>query len=105
VVATRPSQSKTIEFVGGTSAATPLVAGMIALWSQKAAQSGLPRPGFVPPLLHSISRADPGSTLDITAGTNVVSAGVSCCTAAHGYDMASGLGSPIADQVVKHLHH
>lgn len=29
----------------------------------------------------------------------------SCCKATTGYDMTSGLGSPIADQIVKHLHH
>ena len=100
-----PSPGQTIEFVGGTSAATPLVAGMIALWDQKASQSGWPRPGFVPPLLYSIAKNDPDSFLDITTGTNVVFQGVTCCTAAKGYDMASGLGSPIADQIVQHLHH
>jgi hypothetical protein len=29
---------------------------MIALWDQQAKQSGLPRPGFVPPLLYSIAK-------------------------------------------------
>ena len=43
------SPQQGITFVGGTSAATPLVAGMIALWAQQAKQQGLPRPGFVPP--------------------------------------------------------
>ena len=51
-----PSPGQTIAFVGGTSAATPLVAGMIALWDQKAEQSGLPKPGFVPPLLYWIAK-------------------------------------------------
>jgi hypothetical protein len=78
---------------------------MIALWDQKAAQSGWPRPGFVPPLLYSIARNDPGSFLDITLGTNVVFDGVSCCTAGQGYDMASGLGSPLAAEIIQHLHH
>jgi len=98
-----PGQS--IEFVGGTSAATPLVAGMIALWDQKAAQSGWPRLGFVPPLLFSIARNDPGSFLDITTGGNSVFSSVSCCKASAGYDMASGLGSPLADVLIGHLHH
>ena len=69
-----PSLSQTIAFVGGTSAATPLVAGMIALWTQQAKQSGLPRPGFVPPLLYSIAHHAPGSFLDITTGNNSSSA-------------------------------
>ena len=38
------SQPQGITFVGGTSAATPLVAGMIALWTQQAKQQGLPGP-------------------------------------------------------------
>ena len=100
-----PSAGQTITFVGGTSAATPLVAGMIALWDQQAKQSGLPRPGFVPPLLYSIAHHTPTAFLDITSGNNSVFSGVSCCSAGSGYDMASGLGSPLADEIVKRLHH
>jgi kumamolisin len=100
-----PTPGQSIQFVGGTSAATPLVAGMIALWSQKAAQSKWPRPGFVPPLLYSIARNQAASFYDVTLGSNVVFGGVTCCTAGRGFDMASGLGSPLADQVVQHLHH
>jgi kumamolisin len=99
-----PSRGQTISFVGGTSAATPLVAGMIALWDQQAKQSGLPNPGFVAPLLYSIAHT-PGSFLDITTGNNVVFGGVSCCTASPGFDLASGLGSPLANQIAQHLHH
>ena len=47
----------------------------------------------------------PGSFLDIVTGDNSVFSGVSCCTAGSGYDMASGLGSPLADQIATHLHH
>jgi subtilase family serine protease len=99
------SPGQSISFVGGTSAATPLVAGMIALWDQQAKQSGLPNPGFVPPLLYSIDQHDPGAFLDITTGGNAVFGGVSCCTATPGYDLASGLGSPLANQIVQQLHH
>jgi subtilase family serine protease len=100
-----PTPGQSIAFVGGTSAATPLTAGMIALWTQAAAHSGLPRPGFVPPLLYSIARNDPGSFLDITTGNNIIFSGVSCCSATTGYDMASGLGSPFADEIVQDLQH
>jgi kumamolisin len=99
-----PSAGQTISFVGGTSAATPLVAGMIALWDQQAKQSGLPNPGFVPPLLYALQQQAPGSFLDITAGGNAVFGGVSCCTATPGFDLASGLGSPLANQIGQHLH-
>ena len=62
------SPPQSIAFVGGTSAATPLVAGMIALWTQQAKQQGLPRPGFVPPLLYATAKRNPGAFIDITAG-------------------------------------
>ena len=39
-----------------------------------------------------------GVYLDITGGDNVVFGGVNCCTAGAGFDLASGLGSPMADQ-------
>jgi len=100
-----PSPGQSIAVVGGTSAATPLVAGMIALWDQQAKQSGLPNPGFVPPLLYSISQQAPASFLDITTGGNAVFGGASCCTATAGFDLASGLGSPLAAQIAQHLHH
>jgi subtilase family serine protease len=93
-----PSSGQMLSFVGGTSAATPLVAGMIALWKQKAQQIGAPRPGFVPPLLYSLAKRS-GAYLDITLGTNVVFARVNCCNAGPGFDLASGLGSPMADQI------
>jgi subtilase family serine protease len=100
-----PSSGQTISFVGGTSAAAPFVAGTIALWDQQARQSGLPKPGFVPPLLYSIAQHTPGSFLDITTGGNSVFSNVSCCAATPGFEMASGLGSPLAGQIVTQLHH
>jgi kumamolisin len=97
-----PGSGQSLAFVGGTSAAAPLVAGMIALWNQQARQAGAPRPGFVPPLLYSLARR-PGAFLDITQGNDVVFAGVNCCTAGPGFDLASGLGSPMADQIAAQL--
>jgi subtilase family serine protease len=91
-----------IAFVGGTSAATPLVAGMIALWIQQARAQGLPRVGFVPPLLYSIAAKDPSAFVDITLGGNAIFS-VPCCSALVGYDLASGLGSPLADGIAAAL--
>jgi subtilase family serine protease len=92
------SPQQGITFVGGTSAATPLVAGMIALWNQQAKQQGLPRPGFVPPMIYATATSDPGAFVDITEGTNALFGG-SCCPARPGYDLATGLGSPMANQI------
>jgi kumamolisin len=99
------SSGQTIAYVGGTSAAAPLVAGMIALWGQQAQKAGLPKPGFVPPLLYYIHAHMSSAFRDITVGTNQVFSNVSCCSAAKGFDLASGLGSPLASQIVKQLRH
>ncbi len=96
------SGGQSISFVGGTSAATPLVAGMIALWNQAAKQQGLPRPGFVPPLLYATAKDNPDAFVDITLGDNALFGG-SCCPARPGYDLASGLGSPYANVVAAEL--
>jgi tripeptidyl-peptidase-1 len=98
-----PSSGQTLAYVGGTSAATPLVAGMIALWGQQAQKSGWPKPGFVPPLLYWMHKNAASAFRDITVGTNQVFSNVSCCSAAKGFDLASGLGSPLANEIVKQL--
>jgi subtilase family serine protease len=97
--------AQTIIDVGGTSAATPLVAGTIALWDQVAKQERWPRPGFIPPMLYYIAKHAPSSFLDITTGTNSVFGNVSCCKAGPGYDEATGLGSPDAPAIAGQLHH
>ena len=89
---------QTIAFVGGTSAAAPLVAGMIALWNQQAKNQGLPKPGFVPPLLYAMAKKNPQAFLDVTVGTNALFGG-SCCPARPGFDLATGWGSPMANTV------
>jgi subtilase family serine protease len=93
---------QSITFVGGTSAATPLVAGMIALWNQQAKKQGLPRPGFVAPLLYSLAKSRPQSFLNITQGTNALFGG-SCCPTRPGFDLATGWGSPVANVVASSL--
>lgn len=89
--------------VGGTSAATPLFAGAMALIAQEAAETIQPTPGFVAPALYEIGR-NPALSIevfnDITVGSNDLygfhiglTPGVECCVATEGFDMASGLGS------------
>jgi kumamolisin len=95
--------------IGGTSAATPLFAGGVALANQAAAsgaKAGGSNLGFLNPLLYSIgSGKDPASLFDdITVGGNDTgvmippSAGgtgpTGCCKAKPGYDRATGWGSP-----------
>jgi subtilase family serine protease len=98
---TAPS-GEALVFVGGTSAAAPLVTGMIALWTQAAKRRGATRPGFIPPLLYSLASRQPAAFLDVTVGTNSLFGGP-CCAAGPGFDDASGLGSPRADVIAKLL--
>jgi kumamolisin len=93
---------QTIAYVGGTSAAAPLVAGMVALWNQQASRQGLPRPGFVAPLLYRIAQRQPSAFIDVTEGSNALFGG-SCCPARTGFDTATGWGSPFADAVASLL--
>jgi kumamolisin len=93
---------QSIAFVGGTSAAAPLVAGMIALWNQQAHNQGLPKPGFVPPMLYSLAKNEPQAFVDITQGTNALFGG-SCCPTRPGFDLATGWGSANADIVASVL--
>jgi kumamolisin len=85
---------------GGTSAATPLLAGGLALIDQDLREHGQTDLGFVNPLLYSTDhRATAASTLsDVISGTNDISdelfgRALGCCNARTGYDEASGLGS------------
>ncbi|HEY4363852.1 MAG TPA: protease pro-enzyme activation domain-containing protein [Bryobacteraceae bacterium] len=87
----------------GTSASTPVFAGMVALLNQavapKAGQAGL---GNINPMLYRMAQTFPAAFHDITTGDNVVpcAAGSTGCSvgsygyaAAPGYDQATGLGS------------
>jgi type II secretory pathway pseudopilin PulG len=81
--------------IGGTSASAPCWAGLIALANQ---MRGKPL-GFVQPALYSLQ----GKGLhDITEGNNSF-AGVKGYSAQKGYDLVSGWGTPIADQLVPAL--
>jgi kumamolisin len=91
-----PPGGQSIAFVGGTSAAAPLLAGVVALGVQKAHSEGRPKPGFVPPLIYARAKSTPGAFLDVTSGTNALFGG-SCCPARPGFDLATGWGSPIAN--------
>jgi subtilase family serine protease len=84
--------------VGGTSAATPLTAGMVLLLDQLATRTSQPRLGFLNPLLYQLGRAGSSSLLDITIGDDDV-ASVGCCSATAGYDLATGWGSPLANRL------
>ncbi|HVB75283.1 MAG TPA: protease pro-enzyme activation domain-containing protein [Ktedonobacteraceae bacterium] len=84
------STSSSFYTVGGTSAAAPMWAAIIALTDQYALQQGGNNLGFLNPLLYTLLNS---STLygrafhDVTSGTNLN------YPATTGYDMASGIGT------------
>ncbi len=77
------------EVVGGTSAATPLWAGLIACVNQE-----LGKPvGFLNPLIYPLSESH-GAFNDIVSGNNEIVSGVPGYSAGPGWDACTGWGSP-----------
>ncbi|MGB2605526.1 MAG: S53 family peptidase, partial [Candidatus Sulfotelmatobacter sp.] len=88
--------------VGGTSAAAPTFAGIVALISQHLGSSGL---GNINPTLYSLAANTPAAFHDVTSGNNIVpcTTGTTGCpatapfqygfSAGIGYDRVTGLGS------------
>lgn len=86
---------------GGTSAATPLTAAMVALALQQEHAAGRPNLGSLPPLLYGLGRGLGYQAIfsDVTEGTSsrkpksAAGQKPSGGQAQFGYDMATGLGS------------
>jgi hypothetical protein len=93
---------------GGTSAATPLLAGGFALVDQMLRHDELLGLGLANPLIYRFAQRPPGGTpvfYDVTTGSNDVGPyiqadqqALGCCTAAAGFDEASGWGGINLDQ-------
>jgi subtilase family serine protease len=86
--------------VGGTSAAAPLLAGGLALVDQDLRRNKRQNIGLANPLLYNIAHSTfaPSVIADVVANDNDLGMEIGgklfgCCTAAAGYDDASGLGS------------
>jgi subtilase family serine protease len=77
--------------IGGTSISSQLVGALLAVSAQFC---GVSRLGFVNPTLYAMNNSGVGFT-DVTSGSNDLY-GEGVYSAAPGYDMASGLGSPDA---------
>jgi subtilase family serine protease len=83
---------------GGTSFATPMWAGYLALANQQQAANGGKPLGFINPTLYTIGLGSSYHTdfHDITGGSNGYPATV-------GYDLATGLGSPNGSGLINSL--
>ena len=86
---------------GGTSAATPLQAAIVALVLQQERKAGRPRLGSLPPLLYQLARGPNYHSIffDITSGSSsrhpnsAFGKSPAGGAAQPGYDLATGLGS------------
>jgi subtilase family serine protease len=93
--------------VGGTSAASPLLAGGVALVDEDLRVRGQQVLGFLNPLLYGLGKGGAGIFDDVTAYGNDVGPHLpgnggkplDCCTAGPGYDLASGWGSVDLDKL------
>jgi subtilase family serine protease len=94
--------------IGGTSAGSPQWAGIVAIADQKAERSL----GFINKALYDIGRSEEAysaSFHDVTSGTNSVveldasnhPVAIQGFNAGQGWDATTGLGSPIANRLVK----
>jgi len=83
--------------VEGTSAATPIFAGVVSLLNEYRLNNGKTPLGFLNPTLYTMAAANPKAFNDIVGGTNRCTLG-KCCRygyyAVQGWDAVSGLGSP-----------
>ncbi|KAG9394508.1 Pro-kumamolisin, activation domain [Carpediemonas membranifera] len=86
--------------VDGTSASTPVMAGLVTLLNDARLRHGLSSMGFINPWLYETSRTHPECFVDIVTGNNRCgSMGSACCPqgfeAAPGWDSVTGLGTPV----------
>jgi subtilase family serine protease len=81
-----------LQTVGGTSGSTPFTAAATAMVDGSQRHAGQPRIGLANGWFYKAA-SQKGAFFDITVGNNDL-AGVDCCQATVGYDLASGLGVP-----------
>jgi kumamolisin len=83
---------------GGTSQAAPIWAGLAAVMNQYMLANGGQLLGDLNPLLYAVAEAARyPSFRDVLLGGNAVS------TAARGYDLVTGLGTPDVDKLARNL--
>eukprot|EP00760_Papus_ankaliazontas_P006233 PhM_4_TR12956/c0_g1_i1/m.60128/K01279/TPP1, CLN2; tripeptidyl-peptidase I len=88
----------------GTSASTPVVAGILALVNADRVKNGKAKLGFANPLLYALRDSHPNVFRDVTEGNNACSS--KCCgtvgyPAVEGWDAVTGLGTLNVDKLVE----
>jgi hypothetical protein len=90
---------------GGTSCASPLWAGFIALVNQQAVANGQATVGFINPAIYTIGKGTNYATdfHDITTGSNTWSGSLTNFYAVPGYDLCTGWGTPAGQSLINAL--
>ena len=90
------SSGGTQGIAGGTSCASPLFAGLMALVNQQAAANGNSSAGFLAPTVYALANGASYASIfhDITVGDNTWDQSPNNFFAVPGYDLATGLGTP-----------
>jgi tripeptidyl-peptidase-1 len=88
--------------VYGTSASTPVTAGIIANLNNIQLNAGKPQLGFLNPWLYQTLAANPSAFYDVTTGTNNNGLPYGF-TAVKGWDPCSGVGTPLQGMMAKYL--
>jgi uncharacterized repeat protein (TIGR01451 family) len=91
--------------VGGTSCSSPLWAGFTAMVNQQGQSFGLPPVGFLNPAFYAIGQG-PGYLTnfhDITVGSNTNTNSLTMFFAVPGYDLCTGWGTPIGQNLINTL--
>lgn len=95
--------------IGGTSAASPQIAGLIALTNQLADMNGKQHVGYLNPYLYKLPSSAFNDIVSQTFGAvtidnnSLYGSGIAGMSVSTGYDLATGFGSPKADQFVPDL--
>merc|ERR1740139_855233 len=93
---------------GGTSAATPTIAGLVSYLNDLSyRRSGKPL-GFLNPLLYQMHAEAPATFTDVTSGDNICTeqgcfASCKGYQTAKGWDPVTGLGTPLVDGMLNYL--
>jgi len=91
----------------GTSASTPIFAGIATLLNDRRLNAGKKQLGFLNPLLYQMGAKFPSAFQDIASGDNRCTLGGTCCRygygAIPGWDPTSGWGTPNFGEMAKYI--
>jgi len=97
---------QTVTVEAGTSAATPIFSGVVALLNEYRLNNNKNPLGFLNPMLYQMSASHPSTFQDIVYGTNQCTEG-NCCKYGYGcvkgWDSVTGLGTPNYLQMLSYV--